>query len=276
MNSSNILNYKKYYFFVISLFIIILVWLLGLRSLGINDSDLYLRQIWGASYQIIALAGGILGFFVSRSWGGYKSLLGRAILFLSISLLFQCVGQSISSLYMFMTGNLPYPSLGDIGFLGSTICYIIAGWLLVRANGLHISFNSLRGKFVVFIVPIVLIISSYYFFLKDYQFDWTTPIKVFLDFGYPLGDALYVALAVVALIFCEKMMGGIMKSPIRLLIIALLFQYIADFTFLYQSNLGTWYVGGLNDLLYFSSYFLMSMSLIYIGQTFNKIRSSAS
>ena len=34
--------------------------------------------------------------------------------------------------------------------------------------------------------------------------------------------------------------------PFVFLIVALIFQYISDFTFLYQANAGTWYVGGLN------------------------------
>ena len=56
--------------------------------------------------------------------------------------------------------------------------------------------------------------------------------------------------------------------------IALMFQYLSDFTFLYQANAGTWYVGGLNDFLYFISYLMMTLSLFIIGSTFDKIKNS--
>ncbi len=265
---------KTQYVFLISVFVLNLFWFLYLKTLSL-DSSLNARQLWGASYQVIALIGGIMGFYVSKHWGGFKSVLGKVVFWLSLGLIFQCIGQSVSSFYNFFEQNgLPYPSFGDIGFFGSTICYIIAAWFLMRASGLHLSFKSVKGKILSIITPIILLAVSYQYFLKGYQFDFTQPVKVFLDLGYPIGDAIYVSLAVIALVLCQKFMGGIMKSPIRLLIFALLFQYIADFTFLYQSSTGVWSVGGVNDLLYCTSYFLMTLSIIRIGQVFEKIKST--
>ena len=93
-----------------------------------------------------------------------------------------------------------------------------------------------------------------------------------MDFGYPLGDAVYVSLAILALILSKKVLGGVMKKPILFLVFALMFQYICDFTFTYQVSKGTWYVGGINDFMYFISYFFMTIGLIYMGSIFNKIK----
>ena len=99
-------------------------------------------------------------------------------------------------------------------------------------------------------------------------------MKVFLDFGYPLGQAFYVSLAILTLILSRKVLGGIMKKPVILFLVALLMQYISDFSFLYEANRGTWIVGGFNDYIYLISYFLMTISLIYIASVFKQIKES--
>lgn len=265
---------KVKYIITVLLFLVITLWFAYIH-IYIN-SDFNARQLWGASYQIIALFGGVAGFFVAKKWGGYKSLIGKSIVFLSFSLLFQSFGQSVSSYYTFIEKiNLPYPSIGDIGFFGSAICYIISAWLLMKASGLRFSLKSIKGKSLAIVVPICLIAFSYFFFLRTYQFDWSQPIKVFLDFGYPLGDTLYVSLAVIAFIVCHNFLGGLMKRPIKFLICALLFQFIADFAFLYQNQFGAWNVAGWNDYLFCFSYFLMTISILDFDRAYNQIKSLA-
>ena len=221
----------------------------------------------------MALFGGIVGVVVSHHWGGRKSLIGRAVLYFSIGLLLQSFGQIVDSYYNFFHNQvIPYPSLGDVGFMGSVIAYILGAALLVRASGFKFSFKSAYGRLIAFGVPLVLLVGSYMMFLQSYTFDWSNLTKIVLDFGYPLGQALYVSLALIVLIMSSNFLGGVMKKPIFFLLVALVFQYFSDFTFLYQANLGTWHVGGLNDYLYFLSYFLMTLSLINIGGVFKLIK----
>ena len=115
---------------------------------------------------------------------------------------------------------------------------------------------------------------SYTLFLRSYEFDWSQPLKVFLDFGYPLGQACYVSVAILTLLLSRKILGGMMRGPILAILIALIVQYASDFNFLYQANQGTWFVGGYGDELYAISYFLMSIALMYIGHMFAKIKDS--
>jgi hypothetical protein len=203
--------------------------------------------------------------------------MGRIILAFSIGLFFQCFGQSVNSYYNFFEKiATPYPSLGDVGFMGSTLCYIYAVVLLCRISGTGVSLEKMENKAKAVLIPLLILWVSYHFFLEGYVFDWTNKIKIFLDLGYPLGDAVYVSLAILALILSRKILGGIMKKPILLLVFILLFQYVCDFTFLYQASKGTWYVGGINDFMYFISYFFMTIGLIYMGSIFNKIKSKDS
>ena len=119
-----------------------------------------------------------------------------------------------------------------------------------------------------------MLIISYIIFLRNYEFDWTNKIKIFLDFGYPLGQAIYVSLAVLTLILTAKVLGGIMKKPVILFLVALIMQYVSDFNFLFQANNGSWYVGGIGDFLYMLSYLLMTLSIIQIGYSLRSLKES--
>jgi len=223
-------------------------------------------------YPWISLVGGVSGIYAAQKWGGFKSLLGKTVLMFSLGLLFQFLGQAIYAYYIYINGiEVPYPSLGDIGYFGSVIFYINAAYLVAKLNGFHFSVRSFQGKFLSIIIPGILLISTYFFFLDGYVFDWSDKLRILLDFGYPFGEAIYVSFAILALLISRNISGGLMKKPILFLIFALVIQYFSDVMFLYQSSRETWYVGGVNDFMYLVSYFLMTLSLIELGATFSKI-----
>jgi hypothetical protein len=251
-----------------------IIWL-HLRQLDL-ESTRNARQLWGATYQIIALYGAITGFFISKKWGGYRSMLGRSIMFFSIGLLLQCIGQTYSSYYVYhyAVESPPYPAIGDIGFMGSVFAYIYGAYLMSKVSGAGVRLKKSSNKIIAFLLVFLILSISYFFFLKDYSFDWSQKLKVLLDFMYPVGQAMYVSVAFLALFMSWNVLGGIMKRPILCLIFALLFQYFSDFFFLYQAGQGNWYVGNINDYVYCVSYFLMAISLIQLGNAFKVIQNS--
>ena len=255
---------KFLYWLTFILLVALTGWFVYIHQLDLSLT-LRVRQAWGSTYQVLAILGGIVGLFVAKRWG-FKSLLGKAILFFSIGLLLQSFGQTVDSYYNFLlNATIPYPSLGDVGFMGSVFAYIIASVFLLKATGIKVSIKSVKGKAIVIGLPLIVLVTCYFFFLQGYQFDWTNKIKIFLDFGYPLGQAAYVSIALMAYLMSKNYFGGTLRLPVVFLIIALVFQYVSDFTFLYQANANTWYVGGLNDFMYFISYTIMTLALIYIG-----------
>ena len=267
-------NNKLRYSLVFLLFIGFSVWFFYIHTFSLDSTE-EIRQVWASLYQIVAILGAVIGILVSRKWGGHKSLFGKTILFFSLSLLFQSFGQSVTSYFIYFEKiSTPYPSIADAGFFGSMIFYILGALSLVRVSGLRFSLKSLKGKIFAFLIPVVMLVFSYFFFLQGYEFDWSNITKIFLDFGYPLGDATYISIALLTFILCKDFLGGIMRKPVFFLSIALAFQYLADFMFLYKASRGTWYVGGPNDFLYFTSYFLMTLSLVYIGSIFDRIKNS--
>ncbi len=256
-------------------FAVLALWWLVLSPFSPTPETESARNIWGGIYQIMAYLGGISGLLISHKWGGLKSLLGRSVMAFSIGLLCQGFGQTVYTYYLF-TQHIaaPYPSLGDLGYFGTIPFYVYGAVLLAKVSGVKISLKSYTYKLQALFIPILMLLISYVLFLREYVFDFSAPVKTFLDFGYPMGQAIYVSIAILTFVLSRNILGGIMRRPILFFLFALVLQYLCDYIFLYQFNAGNWYVGGINDFMYLTSYFLMTLALIYLGQTFNKIKDS--
>jgi hypothetical protein len=248
------------------------LWWLYLNPFSREENLVHAKYIWGSSYQLIAIWGGVCGLFISRSFGGFKSFLGSSIILFSMGLLFQSLGQSFYSYYnLFTHVQAPYPSFGDIGFFGSILFYILGVFYLARISGVKVSLEYFHNKVQAIIIPLIMLLLSYVILLSNYTLDGSDKLKTFLDFGYPLGQACYVSLAILTLILSRKLLGGIMKKPIIFFLIALIMQYISDFNFLYEINHGNWFVGGIGDFLYMFSYLLMTLSIVKIAYVLKAI-----
>lgn len=216
-------------------------------------------------YGILALWGAVWGILIARFWGGSKSLMGKAIFMFSLGLFAQEFGQIAYAYFSFFQKiQVPYPSLGDLGYFGSIPLYIYGVILLAKASGVQIKLQNIQNKLQAIIIPVVLLVAAYLLFLQGYEFDWSNPIKIFLDFGYPFGQAIYISLALLTYMLSRGVLGGIMKNKILFILLALLVQFLADYTFLYQSSRGTWVAGGVNDYMYLVAYFVMTLGLIQL------------
>jgi len=232
-------------------------------------------ELFSGVYGVMALFGAVVGFKLSKEWGGRKSYVGRAIIMFALGLLAQEFGQITYSLYtLIFEQEIPYPSIGDIGYFGSIFFYIYGVWLLGKAVGAKYSIQSLGSKLLVVLIPAAVLAVSYWFFLREYEFDWSNPLTVFLDFGYPLGQAIYLSLAILVFTLSRKYLGGVMRPVILFLLFALAVQYVADFMFLYQTYHETWTTAGANDYVYLVAYFLMTVALLRFKFVANTIRAS--
>jgi hypothetical protein len=233
-------------------------------------------QWFGGTYGLMALTGAIIGFSAAKKWGGFKAVLGKALIFFSLGLLAQEAGQLILTYYTYgLKMATPYPSWGDIAYFGSTLSYLCGGIFLTKAVGIKFSLKNTKYKAVALIIPAVLFAASFAVFLHHHQYDWHHPVTVFLDLGYPLGDATYISLAIIAYLLSRKMLGGIMRASIIILIFALIVQYIADFTFLYQSSRGTYLAGKFDDLFYLVAYFITTTAMIRFLSAYQGLSSKA-
>lgn len=225
------------------------------------------------SYWVAPLVGGIAGLWAAKKWGGLKSVFGRAIFLLAVGLLAQVFGQIIYTYYARVQGvEAPYPSIGDVGYFGSVVLYIGGIYLLAKTAGARLSKAGNLKKILALALPLLLLAVSYIVFLKDYQVDWSHPVTVLLDFGYPLGQSIYLSLALLTYFLSKGLLGGIMKNKILLLLTALLVQYAADYSFLYRFNREKWYAGDFTDYIYLVAYFLMTIALLRLVGTVENIK----
>jgi hypothetical protein len=236
------------------------------------------NQAFAATYGVIALLGSVVGLKASKIWGGHKSLIGRALLFFSIGLFAQEFGQIAYSIYLYaLKVQIPYPSVGDVGYFSSVFFYIYAAIQLLKATGAKFTLKDRNKKLIATILPLILLGASYAYFLRDYHFDFSSlkaGITVILDFGYPLGQATYIAIALLTFLLSRSLLGGIMKRKVLFILLALVVQYTADFSFLYAAKAAKAFPAGANDFVYLVSYTLMALALnsyrVKLGQPADK------
>lgn len=246
----------------------------GLIQFG-EEQTSPMRQLFAALYGLIALWGGVWGLIGAKKWGGLKSVMGRSLIAFSLGLFAQEFGQLSYSYYIYyLHQEVPYPSIGDIGYFLSIPLYLYGAWLLGHVAGVKLSLKSVAAKLQVVVIPVAMVVASYFIFLQGYEYDASDPMKVFLDFGYPFGEAVYISFAVLALLLSRKFLGGILRPRIIFIITALFVQYVADFTFLYQAQRGWWYAGGVNDLIYLIAYVCMTLALMEFDGLVKRLRAS--
>jgi RecA/RadA recombinase len=229
-------------------------------------SNKYWEIIFSASYFNIALLGGILGIYIAQKWGGIKSIMGKALLFFSFGLFTQAFGEIVYSFFtIFYHIEVPYPSLGDIGYFGTIPLYICGTFFLMQASGGKIELSNIKKNKKILAISIIILIIADVLLLQQYKFNWSNPVKIFLDFGYPLGDIIYVYFAFLTYIQLKNTKETIMKNKILMIFIALCFQWLSDYTFVYQANNKTWHPGQINDYMYFISYLLMTLGILQLN-----------
>lgn len=257
----------------VAFFLLYTAWFIYFHVPGVAIGSQY--DWFTVTYGIIAIWGSIFGLIIANKWGWIRSVMGKSIIFFVAGLALQEVGQLGYTYYIYYLGvEVPYPSWGDIAFYGSIPCYIIGVIYLAKASGVRISKQSLINKSQAVLVPLGMLFLSYFIFLQEYELDLSSPITVLIDFGAPLGQAIYISLAILTYTLTRGILGGIMKNKVLLILCALTAQFIADWTFLYQASRGTWAVSGINDYMFFVSYFLMTFALINLGGALNKLKSS--
>lgn len=252
----------------IVLFLIFNIWWFYIFLGGIKGS--YINDAFGFAYGGFSIWGGITGLMVASKWGGLKSIIGRAIICLSIGLLLQAFGQySFWYLNSVLKIEIPYPSIPDIGFFGTIPFYIYAAYLLAKSSGAKISLKSFENKLQAVIIPLGMLAIAYTLFLRNYKFDWNSPLTIFLDFGYPMGQAIYISIAILTYSLSRKILGGIMKFPIIFLIFAFFAQFLSDYTYVLFKD--QYFPGSFIDYLYLLSYFIMSLGLVQMRVVIDKL-----
>jgi hypothetical protein len=248
---------------LIVLFVLLTVWW-RLSQEVVANSDHQIIYQFGSVYFTVAFWGAFCGLASFKN-SSKKSLPSKAKLFFSIGLLCQVFGQISYAYYGLHYGvRIPYPSIGDVGYFLSIPAYFFGGVYLAKATNAKIWLQSFENKFEAVMISIVTLAVAYGLFLGGYTFDFTNPLKVFLDFAYPLGQAMYVCIAILVYLAVQGEAKNPMRPVVFLALLGLFVQFLCDYMFVYEASRGTWFSGGMNDYLYLISYFLMSLTILRI------------
>jgi hypothetical protein len=272
------IRYQNKLFYGVSIFVFLIfsIWFFILHAFPNYATDRSL-EILAAVYGIMALFGGIIGMYVSSRWGGFSSLLGKALGFFSLGLLAQEFGQLSYSYYSIALGiDVPYPSIGDLGFFGSIPLYALGAYYLIKICLAWVGNNDgkerKRVNGLAFVVPVAMLAVTYLFLLRGYEPDMDNNAGTFLDFAYPLFQAGYVSLALVCFYYTKSLFNSVMHKNIVFLLIALIVQYFADFLFLFKVHRDLYVTGGVTDFTYLVAYFLMTIAIINMNSVFEQIK----
>lgn len=221
------------------------------------------NYLWVVLLTFVPVVGGINGLLISRKWGGWDSIFGKCIIFISLGLLGWSFGDFAWSYFNLVEKiEVPYPSVADIGFFSIVPFWLIGLIYLLKTTRAKFVFKSWDGKILLVVLPITAFIISYFLFLKDKAlFDGESFAKSFFDLAFPLGDVIILSLSLLAFVSAVKFLGGKMKLPIMILIAGFFFQYITDFSFSYTSSTGEYFNGSWVDMFYLVSQFLVSYGL---------------
>jgi len=216
---------------------------------------------------IIPFLGALAGFRNARLWGGFKSAIGKAIVLISLGTLTWSIGMLAWNYFIFVAKiEVPYPSWADAAFILSWPLWTLGVVYLSKATGVKFALRRAEGKILLFVVPIVAIVASYYLLIKVARggiidLDASNILKLFFDLFYPIGSAIILAITLTFFSLSRNFLGGKYKVPIIILIIAFLVNYLADFIFSYTTTNETYFNGHFVDFLFVTAMYLLSMYL---------------
>ena len=249
---------------LIAIYSVVILWWLSIFFRGIQETTE--NYAFSLIYSVIPLSWGIIGFLNARRWGGLTSLVGRAVLFLSAGIFAWGIGNLIFAYYnLVLQIPVPYPSLADAGFFLIYPLSAIGMSYLFKVTGASFGLRSKSAKLALLIIPLLLILLSYYLLFivargGEISYDGDL-LKLFLDIAYPVGDVIVITLAAVVYLFSFKYLGGLFRIPVILILIGFISNYIADFLFSYTTTTETYFVGKWVDLFYPTAFLLISLGL---------------
>ncbi|KKS41660.1 MAG: Membrane protein [Candidatus Gottesmanbacteria bacterium GW2011_GWB1_43_11] len=259
------MRFNKYIYFLLGFFVSSFIYYIaGVQASGPKDLPFFL--MFSVSNCVLALIGGFTGLLVSRHWGGFKSAVGKAVLFMSLGTTSWGLGNVVWSFYNFVLHlEVPYPSLADLGFAGAVPLWAIGMYYLSQATGAKFSLRRLRGRVLLIVLPIIAAIASYYFLFviaRNSSFEVEGGLlKIFLDFYYPIGDWVILTLSFLLFGLSFKYLGGKFKWPVFITILGFIVMFLADFSFSYTTTVGTYYNGNISDLLFAIALFVISFGI---------------
>ena len=274
MNEKNINIYSKT---IIVIFLGMMAWWL---FININSYQNTINNfLYGAALGFLPIISSVFGFINAKRWGGFSSVMGRAVIFLSLGLLTWGIGTLIFAYYnIFLNIEVPYPSIADAFYVVSWPLWVMSMVNFSKATGVKFQLKKMSGRMALFIIPIIIIVLSYYVLIVVARGGVITSfegvLKTFFDLAYPIGDVVILTIALLIYGLSFNYLGGRFKWPILIIIIGFITNYLADFAFSYTTTKGIYFVADSVDFVFTVTFFLLGLGVSLLGPTFEKIKSN--
>lgn len=246
---------KRWYWgiFLYTLFFIgVLVWGILLQYFARTDT------IWNYAYNIGSGLVYVMGGFMALVYSLRRQVElseKRGIMLLIIAQFLWGMGSFVWAYFNFAYSiEVPFPSLADVLYVGFSVYMAIALWFLLTGKGFVISKNNMIHSFVI----IVLLYS-----LTFYMF-WIMPVSsnvsfidVLSNFMYPVLETFIITLSFIALCVSKTEL----KKSLLLMLIGMIIQLIGDYMFGYSQMLGLYWNGGMTDIMFVISGYILSVAI---------------
>lgn len=258
---------KKIYWALVALYALTIGYELSLNTIVDIDSRSSVGAITQVPLALIPIIGSSIGLGVARSWGGFKSRLGKAIIFYSLGLLAWGLGVVGWLIYIYILGitEVPYPSPADFVYMFAQIMWYTASIIMARVIGAQYGLKQ-KGWIKAIIATIFAVALSYVLLVtvaRDGSLEASGfTLGTFFDFYYPIATALSLALTIVVYILARKYLGGLYKKALLVLFAGFIFQFLGDFTYTLTTFNETYYNGHWADVLFTTAMLVLTTGLM--------------
>ncbi len=252
--------------------ILLIIYWIFLRQSGLTDSTW--NYLFAFIINVVPFIGGIVVVINSSQWHE-KGFIRRGLFFIGVGLVLWSLGGFIWSYYNFLGISAPYPSWADLGYAPSVFFYCYGVICLSRGAGADLGWRKKYAKPIVVIIPIIMFVISYYVLITvgrgGVLFTPHDPfLKTFLDFAYPIGDFFSLTASIVLSSLSFAYLVEKYRQGIFALLFGLAAMFAADFWFSYTTNNGTYFDGGVADLLFCVGMFLLTFGALGFIEQKNK------
>lgn len=212
---------------------------------------------------LLSITGAYISFKRMRDWGGYRSKVGKVLLFYGLGFLAWTIGTIIWAYYYFFLDNtMPYPSWADLAYVLINPCWIIGLSLFGYITALKNQQYQIKQKLYFFFIPICMALVTFYLiFILGHDSDISNEsgLKLFLDFYYTGGDIVQLVVLMLVSGTAFNYLGERLRLPFILIVSSLLVSYVGDSLYTYSTSVGTYLNGDITDFLFTLLLFLVSL-----------------
>jgi hypothetical protein len=239
---------------LIAMFAIGAVWWTAIFLRGVNHN--LENYIWNLPLILIPISGGLYNVLRLK-----KSHINRvAFLWFSVGLIIWGCGTGVFEFYnIFLHVEVPYPSVSDIFYITSYVCFLVG---LIRLRISHTQKESQESTRLALglIVSYAIVIVLYSVIILGGQFRFILSVDTFCLLVYPMFDLLFF-------VFSARLMYEILyhwhsrKSHLMYLAASLFLLYVTDMSFFLTTQNGAYFVSDWVDGLFLVVFFLMTYAV---------------